>query len=105
MPMYYETQASLVRELWMVVQYFLAASLSLPPNTHHHSVRLLTLVSALALLDAIVRRNPPHSQHDLSRVYSGALRPEQKVGAFAVAAPPLAESSEDPVTFFDRFMV
>eukprot|EP00439_Symbiodinium_sp_Y106_P048152 s2799_g6.t1 len=27
MPMYYETQASLVRELWHVVQYFLAASL------------------------------------------------------------------------------
>ena len=29
-------------------------------------VRLLTLVSALSILDAVVRRNPPHSQNDLS---------------------------------------
>eukprot|EP00438_Fugacium_kawagutii_P032841 Skav224533 [mRNA] locus=scaffold388:621105:624340:+ [translate_table: standard] len=47
-------------------------------------VRLLTLVSALCVLDAVVRRNPPHSQNDLSRVYSGALRPDARSGAFAV---------------------
>eukprot|EP00435_Cladocopium_sp_Y103_P051525 s1800_g16.t1 len=96
MPMYYETQASLVRELWLVVQYFLASSLSLPLNTHHHSVRLLTLVSALSVLDAVVRRNPPHSQNDLSRVYSGALRGSAKSGAFAVDLRlQLAESTEE----------
>eukprot|EP00434_Breviolum_minutum_P001432 symbB.v1.2.001261.t1/scaffold65.1/size366479/8 len=95
MPMYYETQASLVRELWLVVQYFLASSLSLPLNTHHHSVRLLTLVSALSILDAVVRRNPPHSQNDLSRVYSGALRADARSGAFAVSLQSLAESTEE----------
>ena len=33
----------------MVVQYFLAASLSLPPNTHHHSA---------------TRENPIHGMRD-----------------------------------------
>ncbi|CAJ1359666.1 unnamed protein product [Effrenium voratum] len=93
MPMYYEAQASLVREIWLLVQYFLAASLSLPLNTHHHSVRLLTLCSALAILDAVLRRLPPHTQNDLSRVYSGVLRSSSKASAFAVTAQ-LAQSTE-----------
>lgn len=64
-------------------------------SKQHSQVRLLTLGASLTLLDAVLRRNPPHSQNDLSRVYSGALRPDAQVGTFAMQLPKLAKVTED----------
>ena len=41
-------------------------SLKPSPTSGFSKVRLLTLVSALSILDSVVRRNPAHSQNDLS---------------------------------------